>query len=132
MYKNNRNHTKREKKHSNPHDCSIRRLEFMRRQILLEKEQVNISGQMDLIDLHGKKFVEASIDSCNRVEETFVVGFKGLIIIHGYRHGTVIRDYIRKGGLRRDLKLYHPKVPLLKLNSSDPGVTCVIFVKQNN
>jgi hypothetical protein len=122
----------REKSYRNPHDCSIHRLKFKRRRFLLEKDQVDVSGRMDKIDVHGKKLREASIYICNRVEEAFVVGFQGLTIIHGYKRGTVIRDYIRKGRLRRNLKLHHPKVPLLKLNRSDPGVTHVIFAEQNN
>ena len=123
---------RREKSYRNPHDCSIHRLKFKRKRFLLEKNLVDVSGRMDLIDVHGKKFREASIYICNHVEEAFVVGYRGLTIIHGYNRGTVIRDYIRMGRLRHDIKLHHPKVPLLRQNRRDPGITKVIFAGQSN
>ena len=78
------------------------------------------------VDIHGMKFLEATLEICGRIEEAYAQGEDGIKIIHGHNRGTSIRKYVRSG-MVQDLKKYSRNVPKINLDCLDPGVTVVKF-----
>ena len=78
------------------------------------------------VDIHGMKFLEATLEICGRIEEAYAQGEDSVKIIHGFHRGSSIRHYVRSG-MVRDLKKYSVKVPKINLDCLDPGVTVVKF-----
>ena len=78
------------------------------------------------IDIHGMKYLEATIEICDRIEEAHCQGDEGVKIIHGFNRGTSIRNYVRSA-LIQDLRKYNQQVPKIILDCLDPGITVVKF-----
>ena len=78
------------------------------------------------LDIHGMRFLEATLEVCDRIEEAHVKGESGIKIIHGFNRGTSIREYVR-AKMFKDLKKYNVIVPKINLDCLDPGVTVVTF-----
>ena len=81
---------------------------------------------MKRIDIHGMRYLEATIEICSRIEEAHCQGDDGVKIIHGFNRGTSIRNYVRSD-LVQDLKKYSSHIPKITLDCLDPGVTLVTF-----
>lgn len=47
------------------------------------------------IDLHGLELIGAKEELALQLEECQVMGVKEVIIIHGYQHGQILKNYIR-------------------------------------
>ncbi len=47
------------------------------------------------IDLHCMELIEAKEELALRIEEYQTLGVREIIIIHGYQHGQVLKNYIR-------------------------------------
>lgn len=56
------------------------------------------------IDLHGLELATAKIELYYALQECIVNGDDELEIVHGYRHGTVLKDYIRSNSFIQDMK----------------------------
>ena len=78
------------------------------------------------VDIHGMKFLEATLEICGRIEEAHAQGENGIRIIHGFNRGSSIRHYVRSS-MVLDLKKYSTNVPKINLDCLDPGVTVVTF-----
>ena len=77
------------------------------------------------VNIHGMKFLEATLEICGRIEEAYGQGEDGAKIIHGFNRGNAIRDYVRSK-MVNDLKKY-ANLPEVSLDCLDPGVTVVTF-----
>ena len=55
------------------------------------------------LDLHKHRFEEAQEVICFSLEECKVARDNTLEIVHGYKHGTAIRDYIRSDNFLNDI-----------------------------
>ena len=76
-------------------------------------------------DLHGCELSEAIIEVFQALEECAVNEDKILEIVHGYYHGTVLRNYFRsKRFLQEAAKEGYN---LRKVKSSNPGKTRIII-----
>jgi len=53
-----------------------------------------------------------------------------LFVIHGFNHGTVLRDYIRGGGLTKDLHKILPLLPEIRITWSQEGATTIFFPRR--
>ena len=78
------------------------------------------------VNIHGMKFLEATLEICGRIEEAHAQGEDGIKIIHGFNRGSSIRRYVRSN-MVRDMKRYSAVVPNINLDCLDPGVTVVTF-----
>ena len=82
----------------------------------------------DKIDLHNTTLYNAKLDICEKLLEAHFLGIKSVDLIHGYRHGQSIRNYVRKpSGLLRDLKERYPELPQVLLSFISKGKTRVLF-----
>ena len=72
-------------------------------------------------DLHGFRLFEAVEEIIDTIESCVSLGDFILFIIHGYRHGQVLKNYFRsKKFIEEMMELgYH----LRMLNQPNPGVT---------
>ena len=78
------------------------------------------------VDIHGMRFLEATLEICGRIEEAHAKGENGIKVIHGFNRGKSIRNYVRSD-MGRDLEKYSTDVPKINLDCLDPGVTVVTF-----
>ena len=72
-------------------------------------------------DLHGCELSEAIIEVFHALEECAVNEDKFLEIVHGYSHGTVLRNYFRSKRFLQDAVREGYKLRIVK--SSNPGKT---------
>ncbi|MBD3214017.1 MAG: hypothetical protein GF311_15515 [Candidatus Lokiarchaeota archaeon] len=56
------------------------------------------------IDIHGLHLWEAIDEIIYSLEECRVRNIDHITIIHGYRHGNVLKDYIRSKGFIKEVK----------------------------
>ena len=56
------------------------------------------------IDIHGMRLWEAIDEIIYRLEECRIQDVKSITIIHGYRHGRVLKDYIQSRGFIREMR----------------------------
>ena len=82
------------------------------------------------IDIHGMRLWEAIDEIIYRLEECRTQEVKTITIIHGYRHGRVLKDYIQSRGFIREMKRegFHLK----KQRSRWQGATTFIVKKVSN
>ena len=59
----------------------------------------------------------------NNIEKVFVKQIEELEIIHGYRHGQVLKKYFRSKNFLHDFS--SPRYKIQFSNTSDPGFTTV-------
>ena len=52
-------------------------------------------GKLFKLDLHGMILEEAKAELFNALFH-IDIGYKGILVIHGYHKGTVLKNYIRK------------------------------------
>jgi len=79
------------------------------------------------LDLHGMNRWKARKALFRRILQLLVSGKKDLLVIHGYHHGTVLRDYIRDGRFLRDLHTEYPLLPPVKIVPYQPGATKILI-----
>ncbi len=79
-----------------------------------------------VIDLHGFRFIEAKTELFDCLEGYFKQGYSIFEIIHGFKGGTVLRDYVRFR-LKIDFEKRFKKCSLLIKNSSS-GSTIVSII----
>ena len=73
------------------------------------------------IDLHNHSLEEAKEQLCYRLEECRIQMDNTLEIIHGHKHGTAIRDYLRSNQfLKNTIKFGHK---ITSKNFNDDGKT---------
>ena len=77
----------------------------------------------NVIDLHGMHRWRAKKVLIGRIFSLIAQGKQSLLVIHGYHHGTVLRDYIRGGRFLRDLRREYPLFPQLRFIGYQPGAT---------
>jgi predicted HAD superfamily phosphohydrolase len=56
------------------------------------------------IDIHGMRLWEAIDEIIYRLEESRLHEDEALKVIHGYRRGKVLKDYIQSEGFIREMK----------------------------
>ena len=78
------------------------------------------------VDIHGMRYLEATLEICGRIEEAHAKGESRVKIIHGFNRGKSVRHYVR-AKMVKDLEKYHIMVPKINLDCLDPGVTVVKF-----
>ncbi len=82
-------------------------------------------------DVHGKRLWEAELDIPAKLEEAYLIGYDTVMIIHGYRHGFVLGQYIRNR-LMRDIRRFTPiDVAFVKIKPEGPGCTIIKFMRNN-
>jgi len=62
------------------------------------------SAHFLIVDLHGMYLKDAIIDVEEKLEECKDRGVEGLKIIHGYHHGTTLREYFQSNKFKEDMK----------------------------
>ena len=72
-------------------------------------------------DLHGCELSEAIIEVFHALEECAVNEDKLLEVVHGYYHGTVLRDYFRSKRFLQEAAREGYKLRFVK--SPNPGKT---------
>ena len=82
------------------------------------------------LDLHGMNRWKARKQLFLFLIRLFAQRKSYLFVIHGYRHGTVLRDYIRDGTLSKDLRKEFPHFPQIKIAVVDEGTTRVVLSKE--
>ncbi len=80
------------------------------------------------IDLHGMNRWKARRALFNSLIKLLSKGKQCLFVVHGYHHGTVLRDYIRNGRLLTDLHRNLPLLPDIRIHQTQPGATKISFV----
>lgn len=88
------------------------------------------SAKKDLflrIDLHGQNRWKARKTLFRLMIRLLSQKKVFLLIIHGYRHGTVLRDYIRSGRFARDLAWRYPQLPGIVVVVAHDGATKIYF-----
>jgi len=79
------------------------------------------------VDLHGMGRWKARKVLFNNLIKLLAEGRKELLVIHGYHHGTVLRDYIRSGSLSEDAKRHYPLLPEITTRNFQNGATKISF-----
>lgn len=82
-----------------------------------------ISSDIITIDLHGLRFIEAKTELLDCLEGYFKQGFNSFEVIHGFKSGTVLKDYVRLK-LKKDFEKRSKHCSLLVKKSSE-GSTLV-------
>ena len=76
-------------------------------------------------DLHGCELSEAKIEVFHALEECAINEDKILEIVHGYYHGTVLRNYFRSKRFLQEAAREGYKLRFVK--SPNPGITRIII-----
>ena len=79
------------------------------------------------LDLHGMCRWKARRVLFNSLVKLLAEGKRYLFVVHGYHHGTVLRDYIRNGRLLKDLHRNLPLLPDIRIHQVEPGATKISF-----
>jgi len=77
-------------------------------------------------DLHGCELSEAIIEVFHALEECAVNEDKSLEIVHGYYHGTVLRNYFRSKRFLKETAREGYKLRVIK--SPNPGKTKFLII----
>ena len=72
-------------------------------------------------DLHGYELLDAIIEVHQVLEECQLNEDQLLDIVHGYSHGSVLRDYFRLGQFIREMAKYGYTIK--KIDFPNPGKT---------
>ena len=78
------------------------------------------------LDLHGLYVKEANIYVTGELIRCREKGFKGIKIVHGYRHGHSLRDYFRSQIFIDEMKKTGFNIKIVRI--SKPGETCIVFL----
>ena len=73
------------------------------------------------INLHGFTLADALDEICYRLEECHASGEQEISLVHGHRHGAVIKDYIRSEGFLREMR--RNGFELKRKRTSNPGIS---------
>ena len=73
------------------------------------------------IDVHGYELWEAIEEIVRALEECHIQGDSRIEIVHGYRKGQVLKNYIRSDGFLREIAREGYK--LKRIKSENPGVS---------
>ena len=73
------------------------------------------------IDVHGYKLWDAIEEIIFSLEEARSKSISEIKIIHGYKHGKVIKDYIRSEGFIKELEHQGFKLRLVQIDN--PGTS---------
>ena len=82
-------------------------------------------NELITIDLHGYRFIEAKTELLDSIEGYYKQGFTEFQIIHGFKGGTTLKDYVRRS-LKKDIERILKNCSL-SLRSSSQGSTIVII-----
>lgn len=63
-----------------------------------------MTNKIKKLDLHGCNFYEAELEIIKTAEECLLKGISTLEIVHGYRHGSVIKDNLTTSAFKSKLK----------------------------
>jgi len=77
------------------------------------------------IRIRGLELWEALEEISYRLEECQIKGIQEISIIHGYRKGQVLKNYIQSEGFLKEMK--REGFRLKRIESSNPGVSNFIF-----
>ena len=80
-----------------------------------------------LVDLHGMNRWKARKVLFQGIFRLLAIGKDSFLVVHGYHHGTVLRDYIRNGRFLRDLYTEYPLLPTVKIVEYQPGATRILI-----
>jgi len=83
-----------------------------------------------IVDLHGMHRWKAKKVLIGMIFSLVVRGKQSLLVIHGYHHGTVLRDYIRGGRFIADLRKEYPLLPYVSIIEYRPGATKIRIAKR--
>jgi hypothetical protein len=83
-----------------------------------------------VIDLHGMHRWKAKKAIIRGIFSLMAQGKLSLLVIHGYHHGTILRDYIRNGRFLRDLHQEYPLLPPVKIIEHQPGATKIRILRR--
>ena len=73
------------------------------------------------LNLHGYLLEDAKLEILNTIEDCNELGDNILKIIHGHKHGTAIRDYVRSNRFLNDISKL--KCEITSKDFSDEGVS---------
>ena len=77
------------------------------------------------VDLHNHDYIQACIKIQDELENAFYSDITELKFCHGSNRGTVIRDYIRKGRMKREAP---PEISsVLQIIPNGPSYTTIKF-----
>ena len=79
------------------------------------------------IDLHGMNRGMARDALLQAIITFLTTGKESLLVVHGFHHGTVLRDYLRKGRFVRDLRNEYPLFPPVEIIEYQPGATKILI-----
>ena len=82
------------------------------------------------LDLHGMNRWKARKALFLGIIHLLATEKDSLLVIHGYHHGTILRDYIRKGRFLRDLHTEYPLLPPVKIIEYQPGATKIQILRR--
>ena len=85
------------------------------------------SAEVISIDLHGLRFIEAKTELLDSIEGYYKQGFTLFEVIHGFKGGTVLRDYVRLS-LKRDFEKRYKKC-LITVKTVSKGSTVILLTK---
>ena len=86
-----------------------------------------MSSSTVVIDLHGLTFIEAKTELLDSLEGHIQLGYSIFEVIHGFKGGTVLRDYVRIS-FRRDFDRSFKKRFTLSVRSLNNGSTLLTIL----
>lgn len=78
-----------------------------------------------ILDLHGFYLEDAKLEVVLYLTNFEMTGFKGLILIHGYKHGQTLKNYFRSETFIREMRDAGFEIDLI--NTNNPGSIGVIL-----
>ena len=82
------------------------------------------------LDYHGLPLFEAKNKMVDDVIEAYETGENDIQLIHGFKHGQVIKSYIwNKNGLLKEVRALRSDIKFKLLSGSSKGKTTVRFMR---
>ena len=80
------------------------------------------------INTHGKSFLEMKTEVLDEIYEGYLNGYRIIRIIHGYKHGTNIKNYFRTEFIA-DFHMYciSNVTITIEKDETNPGCTKILF-----
>ncbi len=78
------------------------------------------------INVHGHELWGAIDEVLSALEECKINGNKGINIIHGYKHGQVLKNYFRSNKFLREMA--REGFRLKMINTSDPAISSFVII----
>ena len=72
-------------------------------------------------DLHGYRLFEAIEEIIDRISYCLSSEVSKIFLIHGYKHGKVLKSYIRSENFLKDMM--REGIKLKELSNNNPGAT---------